>query len=118
MSLKDWTIRELKRLSQGRGMDIEQCYMKVNGLKTETLEELKQLIENSCKDTLAQAKTETFKLQSVLEDHMLKDPVPPERFELLKCEIKNEVKDEMMRMSPLLKRMKDSEDPLIKADET
>ena len=41
MTLKDWTIRELQRLSKGRSMDIEQCYLKVNGLKNETIEELK-----------------------------------------------------------------------------
>ena len=70
------------------------------------------MLANSCKDTLAHAKAETFKLQSVLEDHMLKDPLSPERLELIKCDIKTEVKEEIMRMSPLLKRMKESEEPL------
>ena len=42
---------------------------------------------------------------------MLKDPLPPERIELLKCEIKTEVKDELSRMSPMLRRNLSDEAP-------
>ena len=109
MTLKDWTMREMKKLVKGRTMDFEQTFLKVNGLKSDMLEDAKKWIDDGDKDTLAAAKTETFKLQSILEDHILKDPLPPERIELLKCEIKAEVKEEVQRMSPLLRRIQ-SED--------
>ena len=111
MTLKDWTMREMKKLVKGRTMDFEQTFLKVNGLKEDMLEDAKKWIDDGDKDTLAAAKTETFKLQSILEDHILKDPLPPERIELLKCEIKAEVKDEVQRMSPLLRRIQSNESP-------
>ena len=109
MTLKDWTMREMKKLVKGRTMDFEQTFLKVNGLKEDMLEDAKKWIDDGDKDTLAAAKTETFKLQSILEDHILKDPLPPERIELLKCEIKAEVKDEVQRMSPLLRRIQSND---------
>ena len=111
MTLKDWTMREMKKLVKGRTMDFEQTFLKVNGLKEDMLEDAKKWIDDGDKDTLAAAKTETFKLQSILEDHILKDPLPPERIELLKCEIKAEVKDEVQRMSPLLRRIQSNDSP-------
>ena len=88
-------MREMKKLFMGRSKAIEESLKKVNGLKNEVLEQVKKLIEDGDDITLDSAKNATRKLQSVLEDHMLKDPLPPERIELLKCEIKSEVQEEL-----------------------
>ena len=85
----------MKKLFMGRSKAIEESLKKVNGLKNEVLEQVKKLIEDGDDITLDSAKNATRKLQSVLEDHMLKDPLPPERIELLKCEIKSEVQEEL-----------------------
>ena len=79
----------------GRSKALEESFKRVNGLKNEVLEQVKKLIEDGDDITLDSAKNATRKLQSVLEDHMLKDPLPPERIELLKCEIKSEVQEEL-----------------------
>ena len=85
----------MRKLFMGRSKAIEESVKKANGLKNEVLEQVKKLIEDGDDITLDSAKNATLKLQSVLEDHMLKDPFPPERIELLKCEIKSEVQDEI-----------------------
>lgn len=85
----------MKKLFMGRSKALEESFKRVNGLKNEVLEQVKKLIEDGDDITLDSAKNATRKLQSVLEDHMLKDPLPPERIELLKCEIKSEVQEEL-----------------------
>ena len=42
----------------------------------------------------------------MLLEHMDKDPVPPERVELIKCEIKNELEEAVSFRNPLLRKRK------------
>ena len=46
----------------------------------------------------------------LLEDHMLKDPFPPERLELLKIEIKAEIKNELNSLIPQVKTPENESD--------
>ena len=66
------------------------------------------MMNEACHDTLNEAKNETYKLQMILEEHMLKDSFPPEKIELLKAEIKDEVKNELNSLNSNIKRTKDN----------
>ena len=62
INLKDWVFREMTKEAKNRHINFDECFMKVNGLKTEILNEIHKHTDEKLLDTLAQAKKETFKL--------------------------------------------------------
>ena len=58
-------------------------------------------------------KEESAKTVKKLEEFMLVDPMPAERIELIKCEIKQEIQVDIRNMSPMRRR---GSDPPSKED--
>ena len=105
MPLKDWAITAMRKEATKRDMAFEQMILRLDTMKESILEDIKEqqdaqyentkLVENDCKQ-----------LQAMLHEHMDKDPVPPERVELIKCEIENELEEAVSFQNPLLRKRK------------
>jgi len=92
MTLKDYVVARFKKQQKMADRDFEQMKQQLLDLKAETMSEFKKENEKLNVKLMQMVKAKTEATQKQVADFVKVDPMPRERLELIKSEIKADLK--------------------------
>lgn len=90
MSLRDWTLAQFQKNSQIRAEHFDELTQNLETLKGNCLDDIKIASEKQ-EQAMLHVRKETAMTVKKIEEFMLVDPLPEERINKLKSEIKAEL---------------------------